>query len=148
MPSPPTHDDALLLLQLYDLRRERKLRRARTFLQQECKFKDFADCDKKYPEGSKERTYMGMVMGYWDMACTLVLKGVLNEDLFNSTNFEHVSVWFKLKPVAEAYRKKYNYPGIAQALETVAGRHAGAAAFQPPGKVEPAGKTKTRKRGH
>lgn len=140
MPSEATHDDARLLLELYDLRRERRLRRARDFVQRDCKFKDFPDFEKKYPEGSKERTSTGMVLGYWDLACTLVAKGLLNEDLFNATNFEHVSVWFKLKPVIEAYRKKYNYPGIAQALETVASRHPGAANQQAPSKAQ--GKTK------
>lgn len=119
-----------MLLQLYDLRREKMLRKARDFVQQELKFKDFKDFEKKYPEGTKERTYVGMVMGYWDMTCTLVSKGLLNEELFNLTTFEHVGVWFKLKPVAEGYRKAFNFPGIAQALETVALRHPGAAAMQ------------------
>ena len=146
MPAQPTQEDARLLLELYDLRRERRLRRARDFVQQ-CKFKDFADFDKKYPEGSKERTSTGMVMGYWDMACTLVEKGLLNEELFTATTFEHVGVWFKLKPVAEAYRKKYNYPGIAKALEAVASRHPGAAMQQAAGKPRPAAKARARKRG-
>ena len=145
MPSQPTQDDAKLLLELYDLRRERRLRRARDFVQQECKFKDFADFDKKYPEGSKERTSIGMVMGYWDMACTLVENGLLNEELFTATTFEHVGVWFKLKLVAEAYRKKYNYPGIAKALETVASRHPGAGQYAA-SKPQPAAKARARKR--
>jgi hypothetical protein len=128
--SGPTREDAKLLLQLYDLRREKALRKARDFVQRDCKFKDYKDFEKKYPPGAKERGYVGMVMGYWDMACTLVVKGLLNEELFNATTFEHVGVWFKLKPVAEGYRKAFQYAGMMQALETVATRHPGAAAMQ------------------
>ncbi|HYM13881.1 MAG TPA: hypothetical protein VEU62_24295 [Bryobacterales bacterium] len=130
MAKAPTREDAKLLLQLYDLRREKALRKARDFVQSDLKFKDFKDFEKRYPQGTKERTYVGMVMGYWDMTCTFVSKGLLNEELFSLTTFEHVAVWFKLKPVAEAYRKMFNHAGIAQALETVATRHPGAAAMQ------------------
>ena len=143
----PTQEDAKLLLQLYDLRREKVLRRARDFVQRDCKFKDYKDFTKRYPEGTKERTYVGMALGYWDLACTLVLKGLLNEDLFNSTNFEHVAMWYKFRSLAENWRKEFQYPGIMQALETVASRHPVAAAFQqapaaPKGKKDKKGKNK------
>jgi hypothetical protein len=130
MPNPATHEDARLLLELYNLRREKVLRRARDFVQQDCKFKNFKDFTKKYPEGSKKATYVGMVLGYWDLACTLVNKGLINQDLFNSTTFEHVGVWVKLKPLVEAWREAYSYPGIAAALEAVAGAHPAAPSSQ------------------
>ena len=129
MASEPTHEDAKLLLELYDLRREKVLRRARDFVQRDCKFKDFKDFKKRYPDGSKQSRYVGMVLGYWDLACTLVMKGLLNEELFNSTNFEHVGVWFKLRPIVEAWRKEYQFPDAMRSLETVAGRHPLAAAY-------------------
>ena len=128
MASPPTQEDAKLLLQLYDLRREKVLRRARDFVQQGCKFKNYKDFKKRYPEGSKERRYVGMALGYWNMACTLVTKGLISEELFNATNFEHVGLWFKFKPVAEAWRKELKYPDVMRSLETIASRHPAAAA--------------------
>ncbi len=131
MPSEPTHEDAKLLLQLYDLRREKMLRRARDFVQKGCKFKNPKDFSKRYPDGSKERTYVGMALGYWDLACTLVLKGLINEELFNETNFEHVALWFKFKPLAEAWRKEYKYDGIMRSMETLATRHPAAATYLP-----------------
>ncbi|MBI3695032.1 MAG: DUF4760 domain-containing protein [Acidobacteria bacterium] len=127
----PTQEDAKLLLQLYDLRREKVLRRARDFVQRDCKFKDYKDFTKRYPEGAKEHAYVGMALGYWDMACTLVVKGLLNEDLFHSTNFEHVALWYKFRPLVENWRKEFQHPGIMQAMETLASRHPAAAAFQP-----------------
>jgi hypothetical protein len=130
MASEATHDDARLLLELYNLRREKVLRRARDFVQKDLKFKDFKDYTKKYPDGSKQGTYVAMVTGYWDMACTLVEKGLLNEDLFNATTFEHVGVWMKLRPLVDGWRKKYHYPQLMRAMETVANRHPGMAAFE------------------
>jgi len=127
MASPATHEDAKLLLQLYDLRREKRLRQARDFVQRDCKFKDYKDFQKRYPEGSKQATYIGMVLGYWDMACTLVEKGLIAEDLFNATNYEHVWMWQKLRPLIEAWRKQYSFPAYAAALEAVANRHPAAA---------------------
>jgi len=126
MTSQATHEDAKLLLQLYDLRREKKLRQARDFVGRELKFKDFKDFQKRYPDASKGGLFIGMVLGYWDMACTLVAKGLIAEDLFNATNYEHVAVWQKLKPIIEAWRKQYNYPDFAKNLEAVANRHAAA----------------------
>lgn len=130
MPSHATHEDAKLLLQLYDLRREKRLRQARDFVGRELKFKDYKDFQKRYPDASKEGLFIGMVLGYWDMACTLVAKGLIAEDLFNATNYEHVAVWQKLKPIIEAWRKQYNYPDFARSLETVAARHPAAANVQ------------------
>jgi hypothetical protein len=144
MAAHATHEDARLLLQLYDLRREKRLRQARDFVQKDCKFKDYRDFQKRYPDGSKEGTYVGMVLGYWDLACALVAKGLIAEDLFNTTTFEHVGIWFKLKPIIEAWRNEYHYPDIAKSLETVATRHPGASFFEPPQEAKNKGKGKSK----
>jgi hypothetical protein len=130
MPSHATHEDAKLLLQLYDLRREKRLRQARDFVGRDLKFKDYKDFQKRFPNGSKGGLFIGMVLGYWDMACTLVVKGLIAEDLFNATNYEHVAVWQKLKPIIEAWRKQYNYPEMAKSLEAVTARHPALASVQ------------------
>jgi hypothetical protein len=124
MASRATHEDAKLLLQLYDLRREKRLRQARDFVQStECKFKDYKDFLKRYPQGSKQNTYVAMVLGYWEMACTLVAHGLIAEELFQSTNYEHVGVWTKLRPVVEGWRQEYHYDQIMANLQAVASRH-------------------------
>lgn len=141
MASHATHEDAKLLLELYDLRREKRLRQARDFVGRECKFKNYKDFLKRYPEGSKESLFVGMVLGYWDMACTLVAKGLVAEDLFQATNYEHLGVWQKLKPLVEAWRKEYHYPDFAKNLEAIANRHPAAASSQ----AEDDKKTKAKK---
>ena len=148
MASHATHEDAKLLLQLYDLRREKRLRQARDFVGRECKFKNYKDFQKRYPEGSKEGIYVGMVLGYWDMACTLVAKGLIAEDLFHATNYEHVAVWQKLKPIIEAWRKQYHYPDFAKNLEAIATHHPAAPSMhtEQDGKGKAKGKSKATKK--
>ncbi len=124
-----TQEDARLLLQVYDMRREARLRQARDFFGRQLKFKDYADFNKRYPQSSKGAAHVAMLLGYWDTVCTLVDKGLLNAELFQSTTFEHVSVWFKLKPVIEGWRKDYQYPSFAASVEAVAKAHPGAASY-------------------
>ncbi len=126
----PTVDDARLLLQVYDMRREAALRRARDFVGRQLKFKDFKDFNRKYKEGSKGAAAVAMALGYWDLVCTLVAKGLVNEELFQTTTFEHVSMWFKLKPVVEGWRVQYQYPAFAAHMEALASRHPGAAMYK------------------
>ncbi len=140
MASDATKEDAGLLLQLYGLRGEKLLRRACDFVQNGCRFKNYDDFQKRYPDGSKKRAYVRMVLGYWDMACTFVVKGLINEELFNSTNSEHVGVWFKFEALAEAWRKELKAPDFLRSLETVAGRHPAAGALRKAGKGKAPGK--------
>lgn len=129
MPAP-TQADARLLLEIYDMRREAALRRARDFVGFQLKFKDFKDFNRKYKQNSKGSRAVAMALGYWDLVSTLVDKGLVNEELFQATTFEHVSMWFKLKPVIEGYRVQYQYPSFAAHMEAVAKRHPGAAMYQ------------------
>jgi hypothetical protein len=120
--STPNYQDADLLLRIYDMRREPQLRQARDLIQK-LKFKNAADFEKRYPEGSPGARAVGKVLGYWELACTLVDKGLLNEELFQTTNFEHVGIWHKFRPLVESWRKQWNYPDVAAPLQRVAERH-------------------------
>ena len=131
MATGPTYEGARLLLQLYDLRREKVLRRARDFVNRACKFEDVEDFNRRFPQGSKEFRYVGMVAGYWDMACALVSRGLIDEELFNAVTYEHVEVWNKFRPLVEAWRKQFQAPHLMQSMEEVAGRHAAASAPAP-----------------
>jgi len=143
MATGPTYEGARLLLQLYDLRREKALRRARDFVNRELKFKDVKDFNRRHPEGSKGMRYIGMVIGYWETACALVSRGLIDEDLFNAVTYEHLEVWKKLKPLVAAWRKQWQAPQMLQALEEVATRHpVMAAAANTPAKKKPKTKRK------
>jgi hypothetical protein len=65
------HHDAELMLRLYDLRREEKLRRARDWFIREFEAKSSDDYLKKYPPGSEENAFIRMVVTYWDRSSTV-----------------------------------------------------------------------------
>jgi hypothetical protein len=75
----PDHHDAELLLRLYDLRREAKLREAREWFIREFRAKNLEEFRQKCPIGSEENTLFRMVLGYWDMAASVVSHGLIKE---------------------------------------------------------------------
>jgi hypothetical protein len=79
----PTHDQAQLQLQLYDLRREAKLRQAREWFTQNYFVDSMEDSNRIAPPGSQEGTYVMMVLTYWDQACALLNRRLLQEQLFS-----------------------------------------------------------------
>jgi hypothetical protein len=83
MSKKPTVADAQLILQLYDLRREAEMRKARSWWFGEF-FPQSADDYLKIGTamGTQENNWLRQVSGYWGMAASFVLSGVLNEDMF------------------------------------------------------------------
>ena len=75
----PTYEDAQLVLKLYELRREEKLRAARDWFISKF-FPQTAD-DVTALTGT-ENAYYRMVTTYWEMAASFVVRGILNADLF------------------------------------------------------------------
>ena len=68
--------DAELLLRLYELRREEKLRRAREWLVGKFHADSMEEMEKQYPMGSEENALFRMAVSYWDMAASLVNHGL------------------------------------------------------------------------
>lgn len=110
------HHDADLILKLYDLRREKTMRDARswffTFNPQSPK--DFLDV----LTSDKSGLYR-MVVSYWDMACSFVNNGAIDEQMFNDANGEHIFVYAKMEPFLEALRAESGNPEYLAHLEKV-----------------------------
>src|SRR6185503_14357961 len=123
MATKPTHEQAQLHLQVYDLRREPRLRQARDWFQQNYRAKTFEEAMRLAPFGSEQGTFVGMVLGYWEQACALLNHGLLNEDLFFETNGEFFGVWEALKPAAPEFRKNFVDPTALANLEKAAIRY-------------------------
>ena len=71
-----TAEDARLILELYDLRREQKMREARDFMAQEFWPQSYDDFMKLVGTiGSEENRHFRQTMTYWDMAASLVVHG-------------------------------------------------------------------------
>jgi len=122
MPKKPTHEQAQLQLQLYDLRREVKLRQARDWFSQNFFADSFEECMRVAPMGSPEGTYLWMVLGYWDQACALLNNGLLHEELFFQTAGEFFGVWERVKVMVPSARQMFHQKHFLANLESAAKR--------------------------
>jgi len=125
MREQPDHYDAELLLRLYDLRREDKLRAAREWVIREFHTDSYEDFSKRYPLGSQERAYFQMVVSYWDMAASIVNHSLIKQEFFFENTTEFYVVWVKIKPMLSAGRRMYKNPHVWENLETLAGKFEG-----------------------
>ena len=123
MDSKPTHEQAKLHLQVYDLRREARLRQARDWFAKNYIVNSIEDAQRIAPMGSENGTYVGMVFGYWEQACALLNYGLLHEDLFFETSGEFFGVWEALKPVVPQFRELFKNKTILSNLEQAAKRY-------------------------
>ena len=113
------HEDADLILKLYDLRREATMREARNWL---FTFNPTSIQDVMNVMVGEHSGHLRMVISYWDMACAFVNNGAIDEELFNQTNGEHIFVYMKMQPVIEDVRKMFDNPDFLKNLETVVKR--------------------------
>jgi hypothetical protein len=123
MQQPPDHYDADLLLRLYDLRREEKLRKARDWFTQEFHADSFEDFLKRYPYGTEGNTFYRMVVGYWDMAASLLNHGLIHEDLFFENNAELLGVWIRIENLVPRMRETWKSPFFCKNLEQAAEKY-------------------------
>lgn len=123
METKPTHEQAQLHLQVYDLRREARLRQARDWFQQNYRARTFDEAMSIAPMGTEKGNFVGMVMGYWEQACALLNYGLLHEDLFFETSGEFFGVWEALKPVVPEFRERFVEKNLLGNLEKAAQRY-------------------------
>ncbi len=113
MAKKATHADAQLILQLYDLRREPEMRKARNWWTAQF-FPQTADDFLKvaWAMGTQENAWLRQVSGYWGIVISFVLAGVLNEELFLQPGFsgELFVIYAKIHPIVKDLREKLNDP--------------------------------------
>ena len=113
-----THEQANLMLKLYEIRREDKLRKARDwYVNQYTPPSSPDEFMKRFPPGSEENAYIRMVTSYWEMCASIVNRGLIDDELFFENNGEIWIVWEKTKPVAPAWRAFFANPHIFGNLE-------------------------------
>ncbi len=101
-----TAADAQLVLQLYEMRREEVMRKARHFAVYEFWPQDISDLTRLTGNpAATESQYLRQVVSYWEMAAALVLRGALHEELFFDTAGELYFMYAKLKPFIEGMRE-------------------------------------------
>lgn len=117
-----THDQANLLLRLYELRREPRMREAREWYFAKFRPASLEDLDKQAPPGSPENASMRMVVTYWEMASSMVNRRLIDEDFFFENGGEHWAVWGRMKPIIAALRERSKVPHQFGNLEKLANR--------------------------
>ena len=122
MAKKPTASDAQLIMQLYELRREAEMRKARN-----CWFTTFwprsADDFMKiaFTVGTQENNWLRQVTGYWSMAASFVLHGALSEELFiqPAVSGEMFILFAKVQPFLKELREKAGDPEMLANIEKV-----------------------------
>jgi len=121
MSKKPTAADAQLIVQLYDLRREAEMRKARNWWAGEF-FPQNADDFLKviWAMGTQENNWFRQVAGYWGMVASFVNNGALNEQLFLAPGFsgEMFVIYAKVHPYVKELRQKLNDPNAWKDVET------------------------------
>jgi hypothetical protein len=107
MQSRATYDDARLILELYEMRREERLRKARAWFVASFKPKTAADLAALCPRGSDENASYRMVTTYWEMVASFLTSGVLNKELFYQSGRELLLVWARLHEVLPELREQH-----------------------------------------
>jgi hypothetical protein len=105
------HEEADLILKLYELRREATMRQARDWYFLE--FNPESTADVKKALFGEHSGHLRMVMSYWDMAAALVNHGAISVELFTDTNGEHLSVFAKLEPMLAELRAEFGPQFVA-----------------------------------
>jgi hypothetical protein len=118
---PPTIDDANLILRLYELRREDKLRAAREWFRTKFYPMSLEDLRVVIQTPGEENTNYRMVTTYWDMACSFVATGVLHADLFFQSSTEALMVWSRLETYAPRVRAELQTPWFLVNVEKAIG---------------------------
>jgi hypothetical protein len=109
--------DALVILKLYELRRDEKLREARQWYFSEFLPRSAMDVVALYRGGERASANFRMITSYWDMAASLVLNGAIDEKLFQDANTEHIFVYTKIADHLPEIRSLFREPDYLINLE-------------------------------
>jgi hypothetical protein len=115
----PTYHDVDLILRLYDMRREMRMREARRWFAAHFKVKTLEEFNVACPPGSEPNASYRMLTTYWEMVASFITNGVLNEELFFQSNREFLFVWERVRDVLPELRKAMTSPIELLNLETI-----------------------------
>ncbi len=115
-PMTTKYESADLILKLYELRREPKMREARDWF---ARFDPQSAQDVMNAVMGEHSAHFRMVATYWDMAASLVNQGAIDFDMFTEANMEHVFVYSKIEPFVTELRQMFGSPHAWKNLEQV-----------------------------
>ena len=113
------YESAQLNLQLYDLRREALLREARAWFLAEFHPETFEDA-LAIVRGPRNSAFR-MVLGYWDMAASLVTSGAIDVASFLAAHGEIVGTYALIAPFVAQFRQTTGNRDFLRHIEQVVG---------------------------
>jgi hypothetical protein len=114
---PTSFESALLNLQLFELRREPVLREARDWFLREFNPESFDEL-LTIVSGQRNASFR-MVVGYWDMAASLVTTGAIDAAAFLAAHGEVFATFSKIHPFLAELRQVSSEPDFCKHLEAV-----------------------------
>ena len=115
MPTP--FESAQLNLQLFDLRREPVLREAREWFLRD--FNPDSLTELIAVAGGPRNASFRMVLGYWDMAASLVSFGAVDAAMFLAAHTEIVATFAKVQPFLAELRAAGRVPEFCRHIEAL-----------------------------
>ena len=115
MPTP--FESAQLNLHLFELRREPVLREARAWFLSEFNPESIDEVIRLV--GGERNASFRMVLGYWDMAASLVTSGAIDADAFRAAHTEMFGTFSKIQPFLAELRAKSGEPDFCKHVEAV-----------------------------
>lgn len=115
MPTP--FESAQLNLKLFELRREPLLREARDWFLFEFNPQNFTEFTAMAM--GERNAWFRMVIGYWDMACSLVTSGAIDADAFRAAHGEIFGAFSKVQPFLAELRGARGETSICKHTEAV-----------------------------
>ena len=110
-------ESAQLNIQLFELRREPVLREARAWFLHEFNPESFADL-VALARGERNASFR-MVLGYWDMAASLVTTGAIDADAFRAAHGEIFATFSKIYLYLAELRTASSEPDFCKHVEAV-----------------------------
>jgi hypothetical protein len=123
MQSKPTFEQGQLHLQIFEMRREDKLRQARDWFFKNYYAETMDEAMRVAPMGTEAGTNFMMVVSYWEQACAFLNYGLLHDDLFFETSGEFYGVWDRVKPTIEQGRQMFSNKLFLSNIEKAAKRY-------------------------
>ncbi len=116
----PTYDDVTLILKLYDLRREARMREARRWFAAKFKVKSYDEFMALCPPGTEENASYRQMTTFYEMVASFLNSGVLNRELYYQSGREMLLVWERLRDVLPDIRRVTGNPHEYANLEEAA----------------------------
>ena len=134
--APPTHEDAKLLLQLYEMRREPRLREARRWFAASFRATTIEELMSLCPPGSEENASYRMVTSYWELVASFITSGLLHQELFFQSGRELLFCWTRIRELTPHVRAHNKNPIEWKNLESVGNAFIERWTVQAPGAYE------------